>query len=201
MEKIGRIVKIRSIAVTGIPSSGKSAVCEILSHQGAFVVKADDIVHNLLSTDPEIVRQVVEILGEGVIENETINRGKVAAIVFRDKKKLKDLEALLHPRVIEEIKRTYEQIKDSSKYKAFVVEIPLLFEMQLGKWFDTTITVIADDEICKNRFMNKGFTKEQFDLRKANHLSQMEKSKLSDITITNNGTIKDLEEKVVSALS
>lgn len=196
MEKIGEIAKIRLIAVTGIPSSGKSAVCQILSSRGAYIVNADDIVHKLLSSDPEVIRQVVEILGSQVVESGKINREKVAKIVFRDDQLLKTLEALLHPRVIEEIKKTYKEIKDSSKYKLFVVEIPLLFEIHFEDWFDTTITVVADEEACKNRFMSKGFTKEQFDLRTKKQLNQIEKSKRSDITIVNNGTIKDLEEKV-----
>ena len=194
MERIGEIVKIKAIAVTGIPSSGKSTACQIFKNLGAFVISSDEIVHELLSSDSTIIRQVVELLGKDIISNDSVDRVKIANLVFSDEDKLKALESILHPKVTEIIKTTYEKIKQSDQYKAYVVEFPLLFEIHFDNWFDKTIAITADYTECKHRFMNRGFSEEQFELRASRHFDQSKKAKLADITINNNQSIGHLKE-------
>jgi dephospho-CoA kinase len=116
--------------------------------------------------------------------------------VFSNSEKLKSLEDILHPEVIEIIKKTYDTIKDSPDYKAFVVEFPLLFEIEFEHFFDQVIFVTADEERRKNRFINKGFSEEQFKLRSKRMSSENEKISKSDFIIKNNGSLENLNNQI-----
>ncbi len=198
MEKIGGSVKIRRIAITGAISSGKSTLSDLLAKRGAYVIKADELVHELLSSDPRTIQQVTTIFGD-VLTNGVIDRKKLARFVFSDKEKLTALESILHPQVIEKIKSFYEKVS-LNHYKAFVVEFPLLFEIGFNSWFDTVVYMTADTPILKNRFTGKGFTEEEFSKRSARFLPEEKKIGLSDIVIHNNGSLKQLEEEATKLL-
>ncbi len=196
MEKIGENAKIKKIAITGTVSAGKSTVCEFLRALGAFVIKADDIVHDLLLKNISIIQKIKEKFSDYVIKSGEIDRKLLAGLVFSNSDKLKSLEEILHPEVLEIIKKTYETIKNSPNYKAFVVEFPLLFEIKFEHFFDQIIFVTAAKEKRKNRFMNKGFSEEQFELRGKRMMDESEKISKSDYIIENNGSLESLNNQI-----
>jgi dephospho-CoA kinase len=196
LEKIGENAKIRKIAITGTVSAGKSTVCEFLKTRGAFILQADNIVHNILLKNASIIQKIKEKFSDCVIKNGEIDRKLLADCVFSNSEKLKSLEDILHPEVIEIIKKTYDTIKDSPDYKAFVVEFPLLFEIEFEHFFDQVIFVTADEERRKNRFINKGFSEEQFKLRSKRMSSENEKISKSDFIIKNNGSLENLNNQI-----
>jgi dephospho-CoA kinase len=196
LEKIGGSVKIKKVAVTGTLSSGKSLVCQIFADRGAYIISADSIVHRLLSSDPSIIRQVVEIFGDSIFTNGQIDRQKLAKIVFPDREKLRRLEAILHPKVIEEIKISYETVKNSPLFRVFVAEVPLLFNIGFQSWFDTVIAVVSDPNKSLKRFMDKGFSSREYELRSKELLSSEEIARRSHTIIINDGSIEDLYANV-----
>ena len=146
MAKIGENVKISiKVAVTGQVSSGKSTVCSYFKAFKAYVVDADKLVHKLLSPKTLIGKKVIEHFGLEIVRNNKIDRQKLSKIVFNDAKKLKVLEKLIHPPVLEEIEKLYKKHKD--KYVFFVVELPLLFEVKAEKNFDYVITIVGNKKI------------------------------------------------------
>ncbi len=195
MEKIGENVKIKKIAVTGSISAGKSTVCEELKLQGAYVLNADDIVHNLLSQDERLIQQIKENFSEDIFVQSKIDRNLIAKIVFKDPSKLKSLEEIIHPKVISRVKECYDQIKEMPQYKAFVVEFPLLFETKFDTFFDQIIYVRATQEIRKKRFQKK-----EFENREKRFLSETEKIAKSQIIIENNGSLKNLNKQLKNIL-
>ena len=194
MEKIGENAKIKKIAVTGSLSAGKSTVCEELKAHGAYVINADDIVHNLLSHDEQLIQQIKEKFSENVFLHNKIDRNLIAKEAFENPDKLKTLESIVHPKVVSAIKETYLQIK-MSPYKAFVVEFPLLFEIQFDSFFDQIIYVLADREIRKKRF-RKG----QFENREKRFINEEDKIAKSQIIIENNGSLKNLNNQLKNIL-
>ena len=200
MEKIGENVKIKKIAITGSLSAGKSTVAELLEVLGAYVLKADNIVHNLLSQDVTIIQKIKEMFGNEVVSEGKVNRSLLADQVFVSSEKLKSLEDLLHPKVVKTIQETYTQIKDSPIYKAFVVEFPLLYEINFDTWFDEIIYVTADLEIREKRFIQKGFTKDQFEYRQNRFLPEPQKKLKADIIIENNGSLENLNNQIANLL-
>lgn len=200
MEKIGGSAKIKKIAVVGIISAGKSTVCELLKAQGAYVLNADDIVHDLLSQDVITIQKIKEVFGKGVISQGQVDRKALANQVFTHSELLKSLEAILHPKVVKTIQDTYSLIEHRSDYKAFVVEFPLLFEIQFDTWFDEIIFVTADINLCKKRFLQRGFSEEQFEKRIKRFAHAEDKITKSHYVITNNGSVENLKKQIENIL-
>lgn len=181
------MLEFKKIAITGVIGSGKTTVSNLFKKKGAFVVNADEITHNLLATDKEIKNKLISLLGPEILDNQVLNRKKIAKKVFTNFKKLRALEQILHPRIIEEIETLYRSNK-----RLFVVDIPLLFKMGHQNFYDIIISITAKKEICQKRFINKGFTKEDFEARWNKQQSQ----DVADFVIENNGSIQELEKKL-----
>lgn len=188
MAKIGGNVKIKllKIAVTGKVASGKSTVCKYFKQLGAFVVDTDKIVHNLLTSKTPVGQKIIKFLGKDILENDEIDRKKVASKVFQDAKKLKKLESIVHPFVWVEIKNLYKIAAKEDSFLLFVVEIPLLFETHKEKFYDYTIVVTT----------NKKQTKEAKSREK--HLIDIkEKIEKADFVINNDSNFTLLKRQVI----
>ncbi len=190
---------MKKIAITGGLSSGKTSVCKIFEEKGAYVVSADDIVHELLSPQSSIGHQIVELLGKEVVIDSQFDRQKIAKSVFENKQILKSLENILHPAVLEEIEERFKKAKNQQKFAIFVAEIPLLYEIEGHHLFDTTVVVTADRATAQKRFQKKtNHPTEEFEKRMTHQLPLEEKSAKADHIITNNGSYAELEEQVAT---
>ena len=185
------MLKLRKIAVTGNLAAGKSTVCRLLKELGAYILNSDEIGHLLLLT-PTLKKAIVKLLGNTVFVKGEIDRKKVASIVFNNQKKLRQLEKLLHPKILKRINKVYCKIKKENKYRLFVVEMPLLFETGTEKFFYSVICVTAYKAICQKRF-GKDFKK-----RNKKQLSILQKTKKSDFIIENNQDLKKLKKQVIN---
>jgi dephospho-CoA kinase len=183
------MLKLGKVAVTGSLACGKSSVCQIFEKFGAFVISADQIVHELLSSDQDVQKGVRELLGDGVFDGEVLNRQKVADKVFTNPNLLEELEHLLHPAVFERI----EQQCQGKDHPLIIVEIPLLFETNSELNFDATVAVYSRKEACIERL---GGDEDKFNRRSKRQLSAEEKAERADYVIENHGTLADLEAKV-----
>lgn len=190
------MLKLRKVAITGGLSCGKSSVCRILKELGAYVISADKIVHQLLSSDTNLGQEIVRLLGPSVWVNKKLDRSRIAHIVFQDLKLLRALEALVHPAVYRELNKDYQRQKNHSHPPPlFVAEIPLLFESGGQKDYDHTVAVIADLETCYSRYREAtGHDQREFNHRMARQLPLLDKAILADYVIMNNGTLFDLQQ-------
>ncbi len=189
------MLKFRKVAVTGTIASGKTTVCQLFKELGAYVVSADEIVHQLLSPDTDIGKKVITLLGKDVVINGRFSRKAIANKVFCDERLLLALEELLHPEVQKEIEVKYRE--NFQKYSLFVAEVPLLFESDLQDFYDTTIAVTADEERCKRRFIETTSYDEAEFMRRVERLVALEqKAKMADLTIENNGSLEELRASV-----
>ena len=190
------MLKLRKVAITGGLSCGKSSVCRILKELGAYVVSADTIVHQLLSSDANLGQEIVHLLGPSVLVNQQLDRSRIAHIVFHDLKLVKALEALVHPAVYRELNKDYQaQQHHPSPPPLFIAEIPLLFESGGQKDYDLTVAVVAQEEICCQRFQEAtGLDQKEFKKRMTRQMSLFDKAKLADYVIMNNGTLSDLQQ-------
>ncbi len=191
------MLKLKKIAVTGGLSCGKTSVCRFFKALGAYVVSADEIVHQLLSPSTTLGQQVISLIGSDVVVNQQIDRSQIAKKVFNQPQLLQSLENLLHPQALKEIEKYYLEVSQKQLAPLFVVEIPLLFEIDADKFFDYTVAVIADQKACRQRFIETtGYDKEEYDRRMARQLSPEEKAYRADYTITNNGALADMQPAV-----
>lgn len=190
------MLKLKKVAVTGGLSCGKSSVCRILKELGAYVVSADKIVHQLLSSDTNLGQEVVKLLGSDILVGQQLDRVRIAQLVFKDLNLLQALEKLLHPAVYRELDQDYQRQQSlTNPPPLFVAEIPLLFESGGKRDYDAVIAVIANPEICYQRFEQAtGDDQKEFNQRMARQLSLYDKARQADYVIMNNGTLADLQQ-------
>lgn len=180
------------MAVTGPLACGKSAFVKRLGSSGAETVSSDEIVHDLLASDPETIAVVARRFGEGVrAYGGGIDRKALGREVFGDAKALQDLEDILHPRVHEETDRRAA----ASGADLFVAEIPLLFEGGGSDRFDLTVAITAPEERCRAWVEERGMSEEQVRAIEARQLSSEEKARRADVVVQNDGDLGKLEEQ------
>jgi dephospho-CoA kinase len=174
------------VGITGIIGSGKSTVGNIIASCGFFVIDTDEVVHRLLAGDANVIRAVESRFGSQVFDNRgAIDRAKLGAIVFDDENARKDLEAILHPAVLEECERL---ITEHSNEKVIFVLVPLLFEAKLEARYDQIWTVITGKPTLKERLKARsGFTDEDIEKRISAQMPQSEKAARSHVVIDNSG--------------
>ena len=192
------MLKLKKIAITGGVASGKSSVCRFFKELGAFVVNADEVVHELLTPDTTLGQQVIRLLGLNVVSEGLISRRIIAEKVFKDRQLLEALEKLLHPAVLKKIEERYAEASRTGEYTSFAVEIPLLFEIGNEGFYDVVVAVLADEAIAKKRFATAGFQQEEYDRRMRRQINPHQKALRAHYTIHNNGSLADLREQVIA---
>jgi dephospho-CoA kinase len=191
---------LKKVAVTGDPGSGKSTVCQLFREQGAYVVDADAIVHQLLSSDGAVYRQIVEAFGPRVLTQNRIDRGKLAAVVFSDPAKLTTLEAIVHPAVKRTLADEYARAAKEKQYTLFVAEVALLYEANFASLFDCVIWVEADRKTCEKRF-DARHGPGRFAERIRRYFDPKAKRDKADIVIVNSGDVDTLKREVEQAVT
>ncbi len=191
------MLKIKKIAVTGGLAAGKTTVCQIFKELGAYVVNADEIVHQLLSPGTAAGQQVVRLLGSDIVSDQEFDRKKIAAKVFSQPDLLRALEEIIHPAVFDEIERKYQQINREKKYSLFLAEVPLLYESEREGRFDAVISVLADPELCRKRFVQQTHQPvQEFEKRMTRQIEPTVKADKAHYSIENNGNFDQLKTKI-----
>jgi len=191
------MLTLKKVAVTGGLSCGKSVACQFFKELGAYIVNADEIVHQLLSPQTPIGQKVILLLGDDVLVNGQLDRSKIAKKVFNNQALLQSLQEILHPAVLNEIEKQYQKIKEQSNVRLFVAEVPLLFEISGEVFFDVTVAVHADAKLCKQRFMSAtGYDENEYKRRMAQQMPSEEKAKRADYIIENTGTLEQMHRAV-----
>lgn len=178
------------VGVTGGPGSGKSLVCQILRDLGVYTLSTDEIVHELLLSDKEVIFAVEQTFGEDVVVDQVVDRAALAKKVFSNSDLLKKLEAIVHPVVRKKVAERAQKVSG-----IVVVEVPLLFEANQESVYDYTVAVYADLALCRERWEKK-HKKSDFERRVKRQLCNEEKAKKADFVIVNNTSIENLQTKV-----
>mgnify|MGYP000482648947 FL=1 len=182
------------VGLTGGIASGKSTVSNYFREFGAEVLDAD-VVAKELSEKEENVAKIIEIFGNEILdENGNISRKKMRERAFLEKDKLKQLNELLHPQVIEVFKNKKENSKED---EIVIFDIPLLFEAGMENLCDTVIVVYISKRVQLERMMKRD--RHGIDLAERiieSQMSMSDKIDKADIIINNNCTLEDLKNNV-----
>jgi len=172
--------------LTGNYGMGKSRILALFAQLGAYTFNSDKIVATLL-TEKDVLEKIRRVMGHDVFyKNGSLNKKKVARLIFRDEALRRSLEDILHPLVFRRIKGLLKTIDKS----VVVVEVPLLFERGHRNKFDKTITVFTDEETALKRLEKAGVKRTDALLRLQSQLPVREKMKRSDFIIDNSGSIR-----------
>ena len=134
------------IALTGGPGSGKSTVARMFRELGVEVINADEVAHTVEAPGTPAWQELRREFGADYFQEDgSLDRARMAKLVFQDAGARQKLNAIVHPRVSQEIARRLADL--AARGVALVmVEVPLLFEAGLEKNFDAVIVVDAGEQ-------------------------------------------------------
>ena len=177
--------------ITGSIASGKSTVVNLLKERGFSVIDADLITHEQL----EICKgEIICEFGEQILDEAgKIERKKLGAIVFREPKKLKNLEQILHPKIKAEILSQASQLERLGQ--VYFVDIPLFFEKkERYAEFKNIAVIYAPKELLLSRLMSRNaLNLEDAKARVELQMDIEQKKKMAKFVIDNSGDRENLE--------
>ncbi|MGD9580646.1 MAG: dephospho-CoA kinase [Vampirovibrionia bacterium] len=190
--------KVYKIGITGGIACGKSVVRRILDGLNVPTIDADEIVHDLLQFDKEVIAKIVDIFGDEITnEDGGINRKELAKIVFPFPDKLKQLEAIIHPYTFIRI----NEFLDHSEKTVAAVVIPLLFETNRQKLFDSVWLITAEEYQQIERLkLRDNMSEDEAKQRIASQMPQNTKKALADVILDNSGPIENIQKQVEDKL-
>lgn len=185
------------IGITGSIGSGKTAVAKLFSRHWYNRIDADEIAHYLLENNRNIKNKIIKNFGEKILDRQkNIYRKKLGEIVFNSDKKLKKLNSIMHPSIIQEIKSQIKKIhKKCGSETKIAIDAPLLLETNAKNLVDKVIVVKCDKKNIINR-LNKKYPKEKIEKILNAQMPLKEKLKHADFIIDNNKDLKNLEKQV-----
>jgi len=193
-----------TVGLTGSMGTGKSTVAHFFRELGAYIIDWDELAREVVRPRSKAWKEIVEYFGKDVLnEDLTINRQKLADVVFFDKEKVARLNQIVHPEVSKEDERITKQIKRRDADALIIKDIPLLFEMTQPPSVDKIIVVSASEETQLRRLEEKGMSREDARNRIKSQLPLEGKIKSADFVIDNNGPLGETKkqvEKIYSSL-
>jgi len=146
-----KINSVKIIGLTGGIGSGKTTVANMFQELGVPIYIADVEAKKLMQNSKVIKRQLVSLLGAEAYINNELNKPIIAEIIFKNKKTLEAINAIVHPKVGRHFKKWVA--KQSSHY--VIKETAILFENGAYQSCDEIITVIAPEKVRIQRVISR----------------------------------------------
>jgi dephospho-CoA kinase len=188
------------VGLTGGIASGKSLVAKVFKDLGAHIIDADRIVHDLLESDQQACKEVLDFFGKDIMRaDKSIDRRKLGDIVFNDAEKRLWLNRCLHPRVFSAYNAQVRLLCDRQPDCIVVLDAALLIETGYHRGMDRVIVVYAEREQQVERLTARDkFTREQALARISSQMPLVEKRGHADFVIDNTGTRENTEQQARS---
>lgn len=173
------------VGLTGGIGSGKTTVANFFAaHKNVAIYVADIEAKKLMNTSEIIKQKIVKSFGKDAYVDATLNRKYIADIVFKNKQKLSELNAIVHP----EVKNHFQTFVKKNIQKCYIIyENAILFESKSHIHCDIIITVYADLETKINRVISRdSCTRQEVLNRMKNQWKDEKKMHLSNYIIHNN---------------
>jgi dephospho-CoA kinase len=185
------------IGITGGIATGKTTAAQLLRTLGFPVVDADEIAKLVVSPGSPGIKQLVGVFGEKYLAPDgSLDRKKMASLVFENPSELRKLEGILHPLVRLETERQKKQIEASGAKLAFY-DVPLLFEKNMDKDFDDIIVIASSLDRQKERLKSRSnMSADEIAARLKNQLPLEEKKKRASFVVINDGRVEDLRKQL-----
>lgn len=191
---------IRKIALTGGIATGKSYVANKLREAGVPMVDADILAREVVEPGTPGLAAVRRRFGPDAVRRDgTMDRVRIAQIVFKDKRARLDLEAIIHPAVQKAVNDFFDSLPKRTPYA--VADIPLLFETGREKQFDAVIVVACPRDTQLLRVMERNrLSKEDAERRLAAQLPIEKKVEKATYVIRTDGTFEDTNAQIAGLL-
>ena len=177
------------IGLTGGIAVGKTLVSNELKRLGAHIIDADIIAREIVEPGSPALAEIVAEFGAGILKPDgTLDRKALAGIVFSDKEKLRILNGITHPKIIERTKALIDEIRSAHKDPIIVIDAAVLIEAGIHASVDEVVVVqISWEEQMRRLIARDNLTDDEARSRVASQLPLKEKAVHADYVIDNSG--------------
>ena len=181
------------LGITGGLGCGKSTAARLFTNFGFRHIDSDALIRDEILKSAEVIAAIRVHFGDAAIEADgTVNRTRLAAMIFADDAARHWLEHLTHPMLF----ARWRALLASAPAARWVVEVPLLFEKQLENWFDFIVCVTCAPAQQLTRLEQRGLTRALAAQRISKQLSLARKIELSDFVLLNDGSPDFLHKQI-----
>jgi len=180
------------IGLTGGIASGKSTICQLFSDLNIPIIDADIIARELVEPEQPALKEIVAFFGVEVLNSDgSLNRRFLRNIIFSDLKAKSQLEAILHPKISDQL----EQQSNSLHSSYCILAIPLLIESNLQKNVDRIVVIdISVQQQIERLCHRDNISVHDAQLIIDNQCSREQRITFADDIITNGGTLDNLHK-------
>jgi dephospho-CoA kinase len=185
------------VGLTGSVGTGKSTVTNFFRELGAYIIDWDELAREVTRPHLRAWKEIAEYFGKDFLNKDlTINRQKLAEIVFSDKEKVAKLNEIVHPEVFKEDERITNEIKSLDPDALIIKDIPLLLELTHPVFVDKIVVVSASEQTQLRRLEEKGMSPEDAKNRMRSQRPLEEKMKFADFVVNNDGPQEETKRQV-----
>ena len=184
------------VGLTGGIGSGKSAAADLFMQLGIVVIDADAISRELTAYQGAALPTIQAAFGELAVSEQRLNRDYVRELIFKRPEAKAELEAILHPLILQTIQQQQQNSVDAIYA---IVDVPLLTELpQFRALVQRVLVIDAPETLQRERVMARnGLSQEQIASIMAQQATREQRLAIADEVILNDGDLPHLEQQVL----
>jgi len=198
---------VLKIGLTGGIAAGKTTAGNFFAALGAYVIRADDIAHDLMKPGELVYREIVRHFGNEILNaDKTVNRSRLAKVAFSldsstSASRIEELNQIVHPPVIQKQEQWMKETGERDPRAIAIVEAALILEANLENHFDKLVMVTCRPEQRAERWAaGRKISIKNARLEIARRLAAQwpdeVKIKAADYVINNSGTLEETGRQV-----
>lgn len=184
------------IGLTGGIACGKTTASNFFAEQGIEIIDADIAAREVVAPGEPALTEIATRFGDEVLQPDgSLDRKKMRELVFADADKRKQLEAILHPRIRQRLRKQLEQAK--GPYVIF--SVPLMFESGLDQLTDRVLVIDVSPEVQRQRLIERdGSSVEQANAIVNAQMPREERNSRADDIVDNSTNLDDFISQLTS---
>jgi dephospho-CoA kinase len=194
---------MKVIGITGGVGAGKSTVLNLLiQHYNAFIIMADNVAKNVMEVGEKGYLNTIELFGEDILcADGTLDRNKLAHIIFSDPKKRMVINSVIHPLVKNKILEEINRLRIEGKYDYVFIEAALLIEDHYDTICDEFWYIYVPEDIRRKRLsISRGYSDEKINNIFKSQLTEEEYRAACKQVIDNSSSVEDTLTQLVKIL-
>ena len=193
------------VGLTGGIAAGKTVVGEMFAAQGAHVIQADQISHQLMQPGQAVYEEVVHHFGAGILDPDgSVNRARLGELAFggpQRPSRVQELNQIVHPAVIRRQEEWMAEVGRRDRHAIALVEAALILEAGIAEHFDRLVVVTCRPEQRVERWaqrlkVDQETARREIERRMAAQLPDEEKIRAADYVIDNSGSLDETSRQV-----
>ena len=193
------------VGLTGGIAAGKSVVGEMFAAQGAHVIQADQISHQLMQPGQAVYQEVVHHFGAEILDPDgTVNRARLGELAFggpNRPSRIQELNQIVHPAVVRRQEEWMTEVGRRDPHAIALVEAALILEAGMAGGFDRLVVVTCRPEQRIERWaqrlkVDQEAARREVARRMDAQIPDEEKIRAADYVIDNSGSLDETGRQV-----